>query len=96
MIGTKGLIEATEHPWHIHNLNLEARVKAAIRRMDFAYLIPDVGTSIKLISTFVEANCQHQFLQKNAPSILESRNVSTFNVIPSGIGHKISHSTKFL
>ena len=39
VIGTKGLIEATEHLWHIHNLNLEARVKAAIPCMDFAYLM---------------------------------------------------------
>ena len=32
--GTKGLVEALEHLWYIHNLNLEAPVKAAFPCMD--------------------------------------------------------------
>ena len=34
--GTKGLVEATEHLWHIYNLNLEAPVKAAFPSIDLS------------------------------------------------------------
>lgn len=39
VLGTKGLVVATGHLWHIYNLNLEAQVKAAFPCADLVYLM---------------------------------------------------------